>query len=136
MTNKERIEKAAAVMAEYDENGDQRDDLIDLLTDLRHLAAKKKIDFDGVLRMSEFNFEAEHKGKGQAEVRDFDEVRDDVEAKAQGYASIVKCQECRKTIAIIFKDFDGESRETSDLLMWSGNADEADVTCEDCRKAE
>jgi hypothetical protein len=60
-TNRERIEKAANVLetANY-HNGDVRDDLIDLLTDLRHFAAKRKIDFDAVLRMSELNFKEEH----------------------------------------------------------------------------
>jgi len=42
------------------ENGDERSNLIDILTDLRHLcAADKTLDFANCVEMSEINFEEE-----------------------------------------------------------------------------
>ena len=69
--NKKRAALAAeyaekALNAYFEAKGDTPDedlaDITDLVTDLRHLAESKNVDFEGVLRMSEGHWEEERDG--------------------------------------------------------------------------
>jgi hypothetical protein len=67
-TNRERAEAARAALASYKDAKGSRmphvlrhEDLIDLLTDIRHLAAEIRfqLDFEGAVESSSYHFAAE-----------------------------------------------------------------------------
>lgn len=60
--NKDRAERIAATIEAY-ANGDDQDDITDILTDLRHYAQQNTIDFEYCVRVSQNHFKAEAGGK-------------------------------------------------------------------------
>lgn len=58
MTNQDRIEMAREVMDSLP-SGDLEEDIIDLITNLLHLANSYELDTSGILRMAAGNFEGE-----------------------------------------------------------------------------
>lgn len=58
MTNQDRIEIAREVMDSLP-RGDLEEDIIDLITNLLHLANSYELDTGGILRMAAMNWEAE-----------------------------------------------------------------------------
>ena len=60
--NKDRAERIAATLEAYG-NGDTTDDMVDVVTDLRHYAAQNKINFTEILAVSENHFEVEAEGE-------------------------------------------------------------------------
>lgn len=58
--NKKRASKAAAcILYGGFNNGDIRDDMVDMVTDLMHLADQKNIDFEGVINSAKNHFDEE-----------------------------------------------------------------------------
>jgi len=64
MINQRRAERAADVVAFYGigEGNEDREDLVDLLTDLRHWCAKTGINFEDANRIAAGHFFAEQGG--------------------------------------------------------------------------
>ena len=82
--NKARVERARNMLRDYVEKQlgekyeESEDEIIDLVTDLRHLAADVskeqeaegyRIDFEEVIRMSEVNFDAETEDEEEDHVK-------------------------------------------------------------------
>jgi len=64
--------------------------------------------------------------------RDFDDLREDVARASEGWGSIIRCDQCKQLIAIVYKDFwtqnDGLRVDTFNQLT-----SDTVATCEDCR---
>lgn len=56
--NGSRAEKAKGRVLDYS-GEDLRTDIVDLLSDLRHLCKSEELDFDDIVMMSEIHFEEE-----------------------------------------------------------------------------
>ncbi len=58
-TNERRASAAFSVVHGYGGNGDQKNSIKDLLTDIMHLCRQEEYDFDAMLNMSRLHFQAE-----------------------------------------------------------------------------
>jgi hypothetical protein len=57
--NKERVYRASRAMTEYEVEGSLVENVVDLVTDLRHLCEMQNISFDNVILLSEIHYEVE-----------------------------------------------------------------------------
>lgn len=58
LTNTDRADRALMALEGYD-NGSNEEDVIDLVTDLMHYCDLEDVDFETIIEMARFHFEAE-----------------------------------------------------------------------------
>jgi len=65
--------------------------------------------------------------------RDFESLREDIARASEGWGSIIRCDQCKRLIAVVFKDFWTESEGHHYPDTFNEITSDTIATCEDCR---
>ena len=64
---------------------------------------------------------------------DFDDLREDIARASEGWGSIIRRDQCKRLIAVVYKDFWSQSDDRHLPDTFNQITSDTVATCEDCR---